>query len=55
MEFGKGEPQATAALRSGMSENTARLYRAGPLPSQRRQSKLTTREGVVARSPRPAS
>ena len=29
MELGKGEPLATAALRSGMSENTARRYRAG--------------------------
>jgi len=37
MELGKGEPLATAALRSGMSENTARRYRAGALPSQRRQ------------------
>src|SRR5690242_18972034 len=37
MELGKGEPLATAALRSGMSENTARRYGAGALPSQRRQ------------------
>jgi len=37
MELGKGEPLATAALRSGMSENTARRYRAGALPNQRRQ------------------
>src|SRR5258708_31863387 len=36
MELGKGEPLAAAALRSGMSENTARRYRAGELRSQRR-------------------
>jgi hypothetical protein len=32
MELGKGEPLLTAALRAGMSENTARRYRAGALP-----------------------
>ena len=32
MELGKGEPLATAALRSGMSENTARRYREGAPP-----------------------
>jgi transposase len=37
MELGKGEPLATAALRSGMSENTARRYRLGVLPRQSRQ------------------
>ena len=37
MELGKGEPLSTAALRAGMSENTARRYRAGALPGQRKQ------------------
>jgi hypothetical protein len=37
IELGKGEPLSTAALRSGMSENTARRHRVGALPSQRRQ------------------
>ncbi len=36
-ELGKGTPLATAGLRSGMSENTARKYRGGALPSQRKQ------------------
>jgi hypothetical protein len=36
MELGTGTPLSTAAMRSGMSENTARRYRAGPLPSQRK-------------------
>lgn len=36
MEFGTGTPLSTAAMRSGMSENTARRYRRGPLPSQRK-------------------
>jgi hypothetical protein len=31
MELGKGEPLSKAALRSGMSETTARRYRAGDL------------------------
>jgi transposase len=35
MELGKGVALATAALRSGMSENTARKWRSGGLPSQR--------------------
>jgi transposase len=37
MELGKGEALSTAALRSGMSENTARRHRAGALPGQRRK------------------
>jgi transposase len=37
MELGKGEPLSKAALRSGMSETTARRYRVGGLPSQRKQ------------------
>jgi transposase len=37
MELGKGEPLSKAALRSGMSETTARHYREGDLPSQRQQ------------------
>jgi hypothetical protein len=37
MELGKGEPLSKAALRAGMSEMTARSYRAGKLPSQRRR------------------
>lgn len=37
MELGQGEPLSKAALRSGMSETTARQYRAGRLPSQRKQ------------------
>ena len=36
-ELGKGAPLAAAALRSGMSENTARKYRVGSLPSQRKR------------------
>jgi hypothetical protein len=36
MELGKGESLSSAALRSGMSENTARRYRAGELPGQRK-------------------
>ena len=36
MERGTGTPLSTAAMRSGMSENTARRYRTGPLPSQRK-------------------
>lgn len=35
MELGTGTPLSTAAMRAGMSENTARRYRMGPLPSQR--------------------
>lgn len=35
MELGAGLPLSTAALRAGMSENTARRYRTGGLPSQR--------------------
>lgn len=37
MELGKGEPLSKAALRSGMSETTARRYREGDPPSQRKQ------------------
>jgi transposase len=37
MELGKGEPLSKAALRSGMSETTARRYRVGGLPSQSKQ------------------
>ena len=36
MELGKGESLLSAALRSGMSENTARRHRSGELPSQRK-------------------
>ncbi len=36
MELGTGTPLSTAAIRAGMSENTARRYRTGPLPSQRK-------------------
>lgn len=36
MELGKGESLSRAALRSGMSENTARRYRVGALPGQRK-------------------
>jgi transposase len=36
MELGTGTPLSTAAMRAGMSENTARRYRTGPLPSQRK-------------------
>jgi transposase len=36
MELGKGESLSSAALRSGMSENTARRYREGALPGQRK-------------------
>ena len=36
MELGKGESLSSAALRSGMSDNTARRYRAGGLPGQRK-------------------
>jgi hypothetical protein len=36
MELGKGESLSSAALRSGMSENTARRYRVGALPGQRK-------------------
>jgi transposase len=36
MELGKSEPLSTAALRSGMSENTARRHRVGALPRQRK-------------------
>ncbi len=35
MELGTGTPLSTAAMRAGISENTARRYRMGPLPSQR--------------------
>ncbi len=35
MELGTGTPLTTAAMRLGMSENTARRYRMGALPSQR--------------------
>ena len=35
MELSTGQPLSTAALRAGMSENTARRYRTGGLPSQR--------------------
>jgi hypothetical protein len=34
-ELGTGTPLSTAAMRAGMSENTARRFRTGPLPSQR--------------------
>ena len=34
MELGKGESLLSAALRSGMSESTARRHRAGELPGQ---------------------
>jgi hypothetical protein len=36
MELGKGESLSSAALRSGMSENTARRHRSGELPGQRK-------------------
>ena len=36
MELGKGESLSSAALRSGMSDNTARRYRVGGLPGQRK-------------------
>lgn len=36
MELGKGESLSSAALRSDMSENTARRYRVGGLPGQRK-------------------
>lgn len=36
MELGTGTPLSTAAMRSGMSENTARRYRTGPRPRQRK-------------------
>lgn len=36
MELGSGTPLSRAAMRAGMSENTARRYRTGPLPSQRK-------------------
>src|SRR5574341_2694754 len=36
-DLGKGIPLSASALRSGMSETTARKYRAGAVPSQRRQ------------------
>jgi hypothetical protein len=36
MELGKGESLLSAALRSGMSENTARRHRTGELPGQRK-------------------
>lgn len=36
MELGKGESLSCAALRSGMSENTARRYRAGGLAGKRK-------------------
>ncbi len=36
-DLGKGVPLSAAALRSAMSENTARKYRAGALPSQRKR------------------
>ncbi len=36
MVRGTGTPLSPAAMRSGMSENTARRYRTGPLPSQRK-------------------
>jgi hypothetical protein len=35
MELGSGTPLSTASMRAGMSENTARRYGMGPLPSQR--------------------
>ena len=36
-ELGRGTPLSSAALRSAMSENTARRYRTGVPPSQRKQ------------------
>ena len=36
MELGTGTSLSNAAMRAGMSENTARRYRTGPLPSQRK-------------------
>lgn len=36
MEVGTGPSLSKAAMRTGMSENTARRYRTGPLPSQRK-------------------
>jgi hypothetical protein len=39
-ELGRGIPLSSAALRSAMSENTARRYRTGVLPSQRKQPRL---------------
>jgi transposase len=40
MELGKGESLSSAALRSGMSDNTARRYRVGGLPGQRKSPRL---------------
>lgn len=37
MELGRHTPLSTASMRAGMSENTARRYRTGPLPSQRKE------------------
>ena len=36
MELGKGESLSSAALRSGMSDNTARRHRVGGLPGERK-------------------
>jgi hypothetical protein len=36
MDFSTGTPLSTAAMRAGMSENTARQYRMGALPNQRK-------------------
>src|SRR5688572_32187954 len=47
-ELGKGTPLCSAALRSGMSENTARRYRDKPLPSQRPPRTYRTRRDPFA-------
>lgn len=39
MELGKNVPLDAAALRAGMSENTARKWRSGALPGQRRPAR----------------
>jgi hypothetical protein len=40
MELDTGRPLSTAAMRAGMSENTARRYRRGGLPSQRKVPRI---------------
>jgi hypothetical protein len=50
MELGKGESLSSAALRSGMSENTARRHRMGGLPGQRKSPRqYRTRPDPFAR------
>lgn len=49
MELGRDRTLEVAAVRSGMSENTARKWRSGELPSQRRQARTyRTREDPFA-------